>query len=86
MSVRGVMPRAEITMLPALLFESVRLFYLTPPTSVKNDFNSDGKPDILWRNTATGENAYWYMNGTTIAGSASILTRPGSELDNSRYG
>ena len=34
--------------------------------ALKNDFNSDGKTDILWRNTATGENAYWYMNGTTL--------------------
>ena len=45
-----------------------------PPTSVKNDFNSDGKPDILWRNTATGENAYWYMNGTTLLTGAVLLT------------
>ena len=23
------------------------------------DFNGDGKSDILWRNTSTGENAIW---------------------------
>ena len=55
---------------------SWEIFVLKTATTVKNDFNSDGKPDILWRNTATGENAYWYMNGTTIIGSASILTLP----------
>ena len=32
------------------------------------DFNGDGKPDILWRNTSTGQNAVWYMNGVTLIG------------------
>lgn len=27
------------------------------------DFNGDGKADMLWRNTATGENAVWLRNG-----------------------
>jgi len=31
------------------------------------DFNKDGKGDILWRNSATGQNAIWMMNGTAIA-------------------
>ena len=31
------------------------------------DFNGDGKPDILWRNTTTGANAVWYMNGVTLS-------------------
>ena len=35
----------------------------------KIDFNSDGKSDILWRNTSTGENAIWLMNGLTESGS-----------------
>ena len=30
------------------------------------DFNGDGKADILWRNTNTGQNAIWLMNGTTL--------------------
>ncbi|XHX77399.1 MAG: FG-GAP-like repeat-containing protein [Stenomitos frigidus ULC029] len=33
------------------------------------DFNGDGKTDLLWRNGATGQNAVWYMNGTTLASS-----------------
>ena len=36
------------------------------------DFNGDGKPDILWRNTATGANGVWYMNGASMTGSAAI--------------
>jgi hypothetical protein len=27
------------------------------------DFNIDGKPDLLWRNTGTGDVAAWLMNG-----------------------
>jgi len=34
-----------------------------PMPLVENDFNSDGKPDILWRYTTTGQNLVWYMNG-----------------------
>jgi hypothetical protein len=35
-----------------------------------SDFNGDGKPDILWRNTTNGQNAVWFMNGTTVTGFA----------------
>jgi hypothetical protein len=39
------------------------------------DFNGDGKADIFWRNTSTGENAIWLMQGTSVlAGSAPIPT------------
>jgi hypothetical protein len=30
---------------------------------VIRDFDGDGKPDLLWRNTASGENAVWWMEG-----------------------
>jgi hypothetical protein len=40
-----------------------------------HDFNSDGKPDILWRNTATGQNAVWYMNGVTFTSGVLLPTR-----------
>jgi hypothetical protein len=36
------------------------------------DFNNDGKPDILWRNVATGENYIGYMDGITNTGGASL--------------
>jgi hypothetical protein len=31
------------------------------------DFDGDGKADVLWRNTLTGENYVYLMNGTTIS-------------------
>jgi hypothetical protein len=42
------------------------------------DFNGDGKSDILWRDSATGEVIIWLMDGTTIASSGSPGA-PGSD-------
>ena len=36
------------------------------------DFNHDGNPDILARNTATGELSLWLMNGTTLSSIVSL--------------
>jgi uncharacterized repeat protein (TIGR03803 family) len=41
-----------------------------------HDFNGDGKPDILWRNTTTGDTAVLLMNGTSPASFASIGNFP----------
>jgi FG-GAP-like repeat len=38
-----------------------------------DDFNGDGKADLLWRNTATGETAIWLMDGTTRISGAGLL-------------
>jgi hypothetical protein len=48
----------------------------TPALAKCCDFNADGKPDILWRNQATGDNAVWYMNNTTTAGLAMLSALP----------
>ena len=32
------------------------------------DFTGDGKPDVLWRNTGTGQTGAWIMNGTAVSG------------------
>ncbi|HEX9983066.1 MAG TPA: FG-GAP-like repeat-containing protein [Thermoanaerobaculia bacterium] len=42
-------------------------------TRVRGDFNFDSRPDIVWRNTSTGDNRIWLMNGTTVTGT---LTPP----------
>ena len=40
------------------------------PLSGIADFDGDGNPDILWRNTTSGQNAVWYLDGVTVTGSA----------------
>ena len=38
------------------------------------DFNGDGKADILWSNTLTGDHAMWMMSSGTIALNAFVGT------------
>jgi hypothetical protein len=40
----------------------------------RSDFNGDGKPDILWQNTVTGQRVVWIMNGTVFQSSVSLGT------------
>ena len=48
----------------------------SPSGHVANDFNGDGKSDILLTNSSTGDRAMWLMNGTTIATNAFVSTVP----------
>ena len=32
------------------------------------DINRDGAPDLIWRNSATGQNVVWYLGRTTYVG------------------
>jgi subtilisin family serine protease len=43
------------------------------------DFSDDGKPDILWRNKATGANTIWIMDG--LAYSSPVTVNPVSDLN-----
>jgi hypothetical protein len=47
---------------------------ITSFISYSGDFNGDGKQDILWRNTQTGEVRIWYMNGSTILSDDYVVT------------
>lgn len=38
------------------------------------DLNGDGFPDLLWRNTRTGDLSAWYMTGNTYLGGAVIAS------------
>jgi FG-GAP-like repeat len=45
------------------------------------DFNRDGNLDIIWRNTESGENAVWYMQGNAFGiGVFLPTTNPGLKL------
>lgn len=33
----------------------------------KGDFNSDGKPDLLWQHQSSGQIGVWFLNGTTLS-------------------
>jgi hypothetical protein len=50
----------------------------TPPTVLAQlhtaDFNGDGKADILWSNTSTGDRYVWLMNGGTVTASIFLGT------------
>jgi hypothetical protein len=37
------------------------------------DFNGDGYQDLLWRNTSSGANVIWLMNGTTYTNTSTSL-------------
>jgi MBG domain (YGX type)/FG-GAP-like repeat/Viral BACON domain/Putative binding domain, N-terminal len=39
------------------------------------DLNNDGNPDIVWRNTVTGENSVWIMSGMTHTDTQQLETR-----------
>jgi hypothetical protein len=62
---------------------SVAVFGLlptAPPPLPKNvlslpnppDFNGDGKQDLLWRHTSTGQVGVWLMNGSAATAAATI--------------
>ncbi len=40
------------------------------------DFNSDGKADLLWQNTVTGQRSVWLMNGTVASSGIDLGTVP----------
>src|SRR2546421_536371 len=44
------------------------------PVCAQTDVNGDCKSDIVWRNSATGDNYLWLMNGLTIASQGYLTT------------
>ncbi|TMH88120.1 MAG: hypothetical protein E6H44_09780, partial [Betaproteobacteria bacterium] len=43
-----------------------------PGVAARFDLSGDGRSDVLWRNSATGENYIYLMNGLTVASQGSI--------------
>jgi hypothetical protein len=44
-----------------------------------NDFNGDGRADVLWRHGVTGENVVWFMNGVDLV--SGTFTNPAALSD-----
>ena len=42
------------------------------------DFNGDGKSDILWQNSSTGQTAIWLMSGTSVLSKTTLSTNLGT--------
>lgn len=42
----------------------------------RNDFNGDGKSEIYWRNSSTGANAIWVLDGATAVSTATVHVEP----------
>jgi hypothetical protein len=49
-----------------------RDYYRTAMASRASDFNGDGQSDIVWRNTATGQNVVWLMDAAGLLSQASL--------------
>ena len=41
------------------------------------DFNDDGRSDILFQNTTSGQVSIWEMNGNTLTGGGPVSPNPG---------
>ncbi len=48
----------------------------------KIDFDGDGKQDLVWRNSSTGEVSVWLMNGLTYSSAAIIYADPAYTVTN----
>ncbi|KJU86680.1 hypothetical protein MBAV_001125, partial [Candidatus Magnetobacterium bavaricum] len=44
-----------------------------------NDYNGDGKSDVLWQNTQTGLIYIWFMDGVNIKGSKQVGLVPDAD-------
>jgi kumamolisin len=58
------------------LVQALSFIHPLPSTflSYSGDFNGDGKQDILWRNSQTGEVDIWFMNGASVVSKAYVAT------------
>ncbi len=63
-----------------ILGENGSAVFIGPPWSIvgTNDMNGDGRSDIIWHNSSTGETQVWFMNGHRLIGRATVLGENGS--------
>jgi hypothetical protein len=51
--------------------------------SASQDLDSDGKSDLIWRNSATGQSSIWFMNGPVPTGASGLTSL---QFSNATYG
>jgi hypothetical protein len=69
--------QAEIVLVTAVWLDDPKSYDFVVDISWKivgiNDFNADGKPDLIWQNQANGQLYYWLMDGVTRSGGGGYL-------------
>ena len=62
-----------------VLGEDGKAAFVGPPFSIVGvgDFNKDGKADLVWHNSTTGETQIWYMDGYQVKGRQTVLGEDG---------
>ena len=65
-----------------VLAENGSPIFIGPPWSIvgTNDMNGDGRSDIIWNNSSTGEIQVWFMDGNKLNRRATVLAENGSAL------
>jgi hypothetical protein len=59
---------------PTLAIGATRQLTATGIFKGAGDFNGDGKTDILWRNSTTGQVYLWLMNGASVSTASAVAT------------
>jgi hypothetical protein len=56
--------------------------YIGPPFKIvgTSDMNNDGKADILWYNSQTGETQMWFMNLNRLTSRGTVLGEDGNPV------
>jgi FG-GAP-like repeat len=73
-NIRGINPNGVTTDITPTATQNNFTLTVTSVSPIRNDFNADGKSDILWRNDY-GSVALWQMDGATVT-SGSLTSVP----------